>query len=902
MKRLLTLFVCAVLASVMTFADTVYYGLSINGSLTSDAKSSGNVDGYDTYVAKPILSAGDLVEVVSLMENNTRWFPSRVSMAELDNFWLSGDTALLCLQDGCYEFTIQLLNDDMSNSKLSIAKGSDCISDSAYQTLYSYYYGAPVPSGQVSSYTEGSVTAYFYSGSKDLIFKGGGTMLDYSSGSSMSWSQYNSQIQSVYMSATAITYIGSNTFANCTQLTHVALPPVLTGIGANAFSQCSNLLSVTCDATTPPTIDATTFNADAIGNIVLIVPEASANLYKADSYWGKMIIPNADSGNPDTGETAIASGNINDLAWQLFNDGRLIFTGDGDIPNYSSADEQPWANYRDLIYKLHISDKVTGVGSYALAECTELYEIFVQSETLDSIGMYAFANCTNLVQITIASEIVVSADSNAFSGVTTSNITMSMMEEIMESYQDGVWADMQKTPLNTKPEEVSGLIYENLYWSFKSSEGLLTIYGNGAMPDWIQSMAPWGDYVDAITQVKVGVGVTYVCNGAFAYCENITSVTLAFTVDSIGVNLFTGNISPIVFYVQNMTPPGITENTFANVQGCVYVYCYESAYSAFENHPYWSQTCLGYDNDPHYEVYQLSAIYVNGTIISGFDPNLYNYNITLPEGSEAPVVTCEQTNADQVVTVQQASSASGTAYVKVAVGGTDMATYSIYFSVPGGNPQTQTISLTLSDSAWTFIMLPSALGGVITADDIVADGELIWARYNGARRATSQSGWELVDAFDVSCYKDWGHIVRAVEGTVNLTITLPENFNQSIGTLHLNNYSAKHQQNANWNFVGNPYNANYDILSQLVALGIESPIAVWNGTGYSTYTPGIDNYVLQPFETFFIQIPDAGVDNIELSPYYQVGGNDGYLNEGLLPGKFSVSANAQVQFSKGNLK
>ena len=1052
MKRLLTLFVCVVLASVMTFADTVYYGLSINGSLTSNAKSSGNVDGYDTYVAKPLLSAGDLVEVVSLMENNTRWLPTLVSTAELDNFWLSGDTALLCLQDVCYEFTIQLLNDDMSNSKLSIGTGSDCISESAYQTLYSYYYGAPAPSGQESSYTEGSVTAYFYSGSNDLIFKGGGTMQDYSSGSSMSWNQYNSQIQSVYMSGTAITYIGNNTFANCTQLTQVALPPVLTGIGANAFSQCSNLQTVTCDATTPPTIDATTFNADAIGNITLVVPAASANLYKADSYWGKMIIPNADSGNPDPGETAIASGNINDLAWQLFSDGRLIFMGDGDIPNYSSADEQPWAqyreqitdvylygstgtvgayafygcsnmqtitlssatqfleyycfydctslthvtapyndvmpsaevafaninyqsitlavpadlvqsyqgamfwyefnvvsmdgggtpsgevhngeigsvlwelkegqlrlygegvvefgsaaeqpwaNYRDQIYKLHISDQVTVVGSYAFAECTELNEIFVQGEALDSIGMYAFANCTNLVQITIASEIVVSADVNAFSGVTTSNITMSMMEEIMESYQDGVWADMQKTPLNTQPEEVSGLIYENLYWSFNSSEGLLTIYGNGAMPDWIQSMAPWGEYLDAITQVKVGVGVTYVCNGAFAYCENITSVTVAFTVDSIGDNLFTGNNSPIQFYVQNMTPPGITENTFANVQGCVYVYCYESAYSAFENHPYWSQTCLGYDDDPHYEEYQLSAIYVNGTIISGFDPNLYNYDITLPEGSEAPVVTYEQTNADQVVTVQQASSASGTAYVKVAVGGTDMATYSIYFSVPGGNPQTQTISLTFSDSAWTFIMLPSALGGVITADDIVADGELVWARYNGARRATSQSGWELVDNFDVSYYKDWGHIVRAVDGTVNLTITLPENFNQGIGTLHLNNYSATHQQNANWNFVGNPYNANYDILSQLVALDIESPIAVWNGTGYSTYTPGIDNYVLQPFEPFFIQIPDAGVDNIELSPYYQVGGNSGYLNEGLLPGKFSVSANAQVQFSKGNLK
>ena len=364
--------------------------------------------------------------------------------------------------------------------------------------------------------------------------------------------------------------------------------------------------------------------------------------------------------------------------------------------------------------------------------------------------MYAFANCTNLVQITIASEIVVSADANAFSGVTTSNITVSMMEEIMESYQDGVWADMQKSPLNNQQEEVSGLIYENLYWSFNPSEGLLTIYGNGAMPDWIQSMAPWGEYLDAITQVKVGVGVTYVCNGAFAYCENITSVTVAFTVDSIGDNLFTGNNSPIQFHVQNMTPPGITENTFANVQGCVYVYCYESAFSAFENHPYWSQTCLGYDDDPHYEDYQLSAIYVNGTIISGFDPNLYNYNITLPEGTEAvPEVTYKPANADQVVTIQQATSTNGKAYVNVAVGGIDMATYSINFSVEGGGSQAQTISLTLNDTAWTFVMLPSALGGMITADDIVADGDLIWGRYNGEKRAANQSGWELVDNFDV---------------------------------------------------------------------------------------------------------------------------------------------------------
>ena len=1053
MKRLLTLFVCVVLASVMTFADTVYYGLSINGSLTSDAKSSGNVDGYDTYVAKPLLSAGDFVEVVSLMENNTRWLPTLVSTAELDNFWLSGDTALLCLQDGCYEFTIQLLNDDMSNSKLSIGTGSDCISESAYQTLYSYYYGAPAPSGQESSYTEGSVTAYFYSGSKDLIFKGGGTMQDYSSGSSMSWNQYNSQIQSVYMSGTAITYIGNNTFANCTQLVHVTLPPVLTGIGVNAFSQCSNLLTVTCDATTPPTIDATTFNADAISNITLDVPAASANLYKADPYWGKMIIPNADSGNPDPGETAIASGNINDIVWQLYGDGRLIFTGDGDISNYSSADEQPWAqyreqitdvylygsigtvgsyafygcsnmqtitlssatqfleyycfydctslthvtapyndvmpsaevafakinypnitlavpadlvqsyqgamfwyefnvvsmdgggnpsgevhngeigsvlwelkegqlrlygegvvefgsaaeqpwaNYRDQIYKLHISDQVTVVGSYALAECTKLNDIFVQGEAQDSIGMYAFANCTNLVQITIASEIVVSADANAFSGVTTSNITMSMMEEIMESYQDGVWADMQKMPLNTggsNEEMFGGLIVENMRWAFNSNTGLLSIYGFGAMPDWIESMAPWSDHVGAISEVEVCYGITYVCNGAFANCWDITKVTLAASVDSIGENIFTGNNSPIQLYVQNMTPPGITENTFANIQGCVYAYCYESAFSAYDSKPLWNDGgCLGYDDDPQDPgllSYQPQMIYINNVPIEDFNPNLYNYDITVEAGSEVPLITYLPGNSSQNITVEQPSSLNDAGYVHID----DMATYSLYFSTGSSSSQGDEVVIEL-DTTWRFIMLPSALGAMLSLDDIEIDGEVVWAMYEGSQRAAGKSGWKTAD-FSMTYYKDWGHIVRAAHESATITFHLPENFNQMSMDITLRSYPAAHAENANWNFIGNPYNAGYSI-NGLYEKGLESPITVWNGTGYTAYTPGIDEYTLQPFEPFFIQIPDSGaIERIELSPMYQVGGNSAYLTEGLLPGKFSVAEGQKVQFSKGNLR
>ena len=1208
MKRLLTLFVCVVLASVMTFADTVYYGLSINGSLTSSAKSSGNVDGYDTYVAKPLLSAGDLVEVVSLMENNARWLPTLVSTAELDNFWLSGDTALLCLQDGCYEFTIQLLNDDMSNSKLSIGTGSDCISESAFETLYSYYYGAPTPSGLENSYTDGSVTAYFYSGSKDLIFKGGGTMQDYSSGSSMAWNQYNSQIQSVYMSGTAITYIGNNTFANCTQLTHVALPPILTGIGANAFSQCSNLQTITCPAPTPPSVDATAFNSSTISQITLNVPDEYASLYAKDAVWGQMIIPNAANGS---GEPEIVSqgvlGDNNALSWIFYSNGQLIFEGEGDIPDYTSvsqqpwyaygsqitdvymnaaiinvgdyafaecsslttvtlssstsllgsfvfsecplltriiapaetvmsasellfgytsanenitievpasqlqsyqgamfwyefnivaidngsgtgetitdsgsfgdnftwtfntdndlrisgegampsymsgqenapwyshmseidaviisegitsigemtftaypnieviylpstlaainykafgdcnnltniyceattpptlnedpfhnltlssitvwvpmasvgdyraeptwgqmnvvgkdyggsgeayngqiggvywelkegvlrlygeggiefpsADDQPWAEHRDQIYKLYVTGDITLLGTYAVGESTNLNDVTIQTESLDSIGISAFSYCTNLMQITILTEIVISADPDAFIGVTTSNITLYMMEEIMESYQEGVWADMQKMPLNTggSGEEVfGGLIVDNMRWAFNSNTGLLSIYGFGAMPDWIESMAPWSDHVGAITEVEVCYGITYVCNGAFANCLDITKVTLAASVDSIGENIFTGNNSPIQLYVQNMTPPGITENTFANIQGCVYAYCYESAFSAYDSKPLWNDgVCLGYDDDPQDPgllSYQPQMIYINNVPIDNFNPNLYNYDITVAAGSEVPLITYLPGNSSQNITVEQPSSLNDAGYVNID----NMATYSLYFSTGGSSSQGDEVVIEL-DTTWRFIMLPSALGAMLSLDDIEIDGEVVWAMYEGSQRAAGQSGWKTAD-FSMTYYKDWGHIVRAAHESATITFHLPENFNQMPADITLRSYPAAHAENANWNFIGNPYNAGYSI-NGLYAEGLESPITVWNGTGYTTYTPGIDEYTLQPFEPFFIQIPDSGaIERIELSPMYQVGGNSAYLTEGLLPGKFSVAEDQKVQFSKGNLR
>ena len=124
--------------------------------------------------------------------------------------------------------------------------------------------------------------------------------------------------------------------------------------------------------------------------------------------------------------------------------------------------------------------------------------------------------------------------------------------------------------------------------------------------------------------------------------------------------------------------------------------------------------------------------------------------------------------------------------------------------------------------------------------------------------------------------------------------------------MHLNAYPAALQQNANWNLIGNPYNASYDIKG-LKAAGITAPIHIWNGTGYTTYDPEYDDYTLQPFEAFFVQTSGTETQSIYLSPEYIVGSNGGgngsyEMIEGELSGAFSISESIQVHFSKGNLQ
>ena len=90
---------------------------------------------------------------------------------------------------------------------------------------------------------------------------------------------------------------------------------------------------------------------------------------------------------PGAGAAGTAGGECGENAtWSFYENGELVISGSGAIPNYASQKEQPWASVRHLVKKIKIGKDITAIGNYAFAYCEYTSEIeFEEGSQLERI-------------------------------------------------------------------------------------------------------------------------------------------------------------------------------------------------------------------------------------------------------------------------------------------------------------------------------------------------------------------------------------------------------------------------------------------------------------------------------------------------------------------------------------
>ena len=667
--------------------------------------------------------------------------------------------------------------------------------------------------------------------------------------------------------------IGEEVFAYCGNLNEVSLPNTIQKLGYKCFNGNTSL---TLYAKNVPALDRYPGNMAesdtlALGkNVLIIVPEESLAAYQAADVWKTMserIFPmgtqfeynveaNAQASTSGL-QKAIGEKNLRSVVTlkvkgSINSYDIMVMRNKMDNLHYLDlADADVKSNTYDYYTGYSTQDDILGPHSFAdldklltvklpksvkyidqaFNNCSQLRSVEMPENLIcigdtvdwnfweDNVG--AFRNCTNLEEIIFHNCEKIGG--YAFNQCTSlQEITLSKNLKHVGSYAFSQCNQLKDIILPSEVETIS-------YHAFEDCN-LASIQFPPSLKR-IESYAFSG--CGNLSSINLP-GLTSISNYTFFGCSNLTEVKLPSTLEHIGDNAFEHCDNLTKVYTYTVLPINIDQNTFTNFKATT-LYVPTQSYDNYYWSTQWGQFKeIKEFDEPYTYIYLDNEFTLEKRFEGTPDIDIKNNGALTVNGKD-------NQNAGEVTVKGDGNSSAGTL-------------------ITDGNLDAKKLrfDITVNANQWYFFSFPFD----INLADIKTPGKYVFRKYNGSLRADQGTGgWVDLASDETTLKQGVGYIFQTAQSG-NLTLRVTK---EKFGKLDANNivkdlssYPSADEQNASWNFIGNPQISYMDAAS----LGYDAPITYWNGNSYEAVRPGDDEFALQPFQAFFVQKP-VDVSNIE---------------------------------------
>jgi M6 family metalloprotease-like protein len=499
--------------------------------------------------------------------------------------------------------------------------------------------------------------------------------------------------------------------------------------------------------------------------------------------------------------------------------------------------------YCTNLISVQLPENLVHIQGYAFYNCNSLPEIDLPI-SITVIEDYAFAYCTNLQEITVHWLTPLPVSSSVFEGVNKRNCTLHIPEDSLEAYLN---ANVWKGFLDTSDFDID----ENgvLVGYYGAGGDIVIPEGATAIHDRVF----WSN--GTITSVVIPLTVTSIGYGAFWNCYNLSSIHIPGNITFIGNEAFS--------YCYNLQ--SIHYQTYSPVTLGEYNYTFDGI-DRF--------ACELHVPDKASDIFHAANIWKDFNIIGSPETvnDIYIHNqVTFtnnvrPEGQ--PPITITPTGSLRIQGVtpletdhfQMRYRGKAGWYWEIDEWGYG---YDYYLPQQAANLinesvdiQAENVSLRLElwGNTWYYLSFPF---DVKIADIQMDPGvSFVFRKYDGDMRATVGFGNSWQNVSD-TLRAGVGYAFRCNQDVYNLilpaTLESGQNlFASASQVIPLQEYDSGYASDRSWNLIGNPYPSYFDLR------GIEftAPVTVWKDYGYAAYSPVDDEYVLSPFQAFFVQKPN----------------------------------------------